>query len=91
MGSACSFFTQIEAQVGQHGALWRKQLASDDAANLHYQLHNPSSDHCASYYGVAKELFGPECQVGQCGQHMSGKFFEKVSDYLRKVEKIWKN
>ena len=56
----CGFCAQILAQVGESGALWRKQLLSDDAANLHYQLDNPSSDHCAAYHSVAKELFGPE-------------------------------
>ena len=71
----CEFCTQIEAQVGKHGALWRKQLESDDAANLHYQLDNPSSDHCASYHVVAKERFGPDVNVGQCGQHISGQSF----------------
>jgi hypothetical protein len=78
--SDCGFCSQVRAQVGEDGALWRRQLASDDAANLHYQLDNPSSDHCASYHSVAKELFGPDCKVGQCGQHLSGieKIFEKT-------------
>ena len=47
------------AQIGESGVLWIKQLASDDAANLHYQLDSPSSDHCASYHSVAKELLDP--------------------------------
>ena len=70
----CGFCSQMHAQIGgPAGALWRNQLASDDTASLHYQLDNPSSDHCASYHSVAKELFGPECNVGRCRQHMSGK------------------
>ena len=81
----CGFCTQIHVHVGQDGALWSKQLAFDDVANFHYQLDNLSSDHCASYPAVAKELFGSECNIGQCG--LSGMQFQNVSENLRKFQK----
>jgi len=70
----CGFCTQVLEQVsGEDGAKWRQHIGSDEAANLHYKLDKPSSDNASSFFSWAKEKFGEECQVQQCGFHLSSK------------------
>jgi hypothetical protein len=72
---SCGFCTQILEQVSEDGGTkWKQHLLSDDAANLHYHLEKPSSDSTPSFFGWAKEKFGEECQVQQCGFHPTSKF-----------------
>ena len=55
----------------EKGTEWHKYLLSADAKNCHYQLDNPSNDNSGAYYSTAKELFGADAKVGQCGFHLS--------------------
>jgi hypothetical protein len=72
---SCGFCTQIfELVIEDGGTKWKQYLLSYDAANLHYKLEKPSSDSTPSLFGWAKEKFGDECQVQQCGFHLSSKF-----------------
>jgi len=71
---SCGFCTQVLDQVsGEDGALWKQHLLSDDAARLHYKLDKPSSDSTISFFSWAKEKFGVESEVQQCGFHLSSK------------------
>jgi hypothetical protein len=79
---SCGFCTQILEQVSEDGGTkWKQHLLSDDAANCHYQLEKPSSDSIASFFSWAKDKFGEDCQVQQCGFHLSSKFTFK--DFLK--------
>ena len=70
----CGFCTQVLEQVsGEDGAKWKQHILSDEAATLHYKLDKPSSDSAISFFSWAKEKFGEECQVQQCGFHLSSK------------------
>ena len=70
----CSFCTQVFEQVSDDGGTkWKQHLLSDDAARLHYTLEKPSSDSTPSVFSWAKEKFGEECEVQQCGFHLSSK------------------
>ena len=72
---SCGFCTQIFEQVSEDGGTkWKQYLLSDDAANLHYKLEKPSSDSISSFFSWAKDRFGDDCQVQQCGFHLSSKF-----------------
>ena len=70
----CGFCTQIFEQISDDGGHhWKQHLLSDDAARLHYELHKPSSDSTLSVFSWAKEKFGEDCDVQQCGFHLSCK------------------
>jgi hypothetical protein len=70
--TSCGFCTQIFEPVSEDGGTkWKQYLLSDDAANLHYKLEKPSSDSTPSVFAWAKEKFGEDCQVQQCGFHLS--------------------
>jgi hypothetical protein len=72
---SCGFCTQIFEQISDDGGTkWKQYLLSDDAANLHYKLEKPSSDSISSFFSWAKDRFGDDCQVQQCGFHLSSKF-----------------
>jgi hypothetical protein len=77
----CGFCTQVLEQVSEpdpaspKGSLWNKHLFSIDAGNTHYQLDNPSSDNSKAFFATAKELFGEDTKVGQCGHHVSGNIY----------------
>ena len=78
--NACSptslFCTQVFEQISEPGSFWKAQLASDEAANLEYMLQKPSSDSTPQFFSFAKEKFGEDCEVQQCGgNHLSGKCF----------------
>ncbi len=85
----CLFCTQVLEQVSEldpaalKGSLWNKHLLSIDAGNTHYQLDNLSSDNSKAFFTTAKELFGEDTNVGQCGHHDSCNIF-----YLFAVFKI---
>ena len=71
----CGFCTQIFEQVCEDGGTkWKQHLLSDDAANCHYRLDKPSSDQIPSFFSWAKDKFGDDCQVHQCGFHLTSKF-----------------
>ena len=79
---SCGFCTQVLEQISEpEGRPWKEQLASDDAANLRYMLDKPSSDHTPQFFSWAKEEFGENVPVQQCGNHLSGNF-SIVSDFL---------
>jgi hypothetical protein len=70
----CSFCTQVFEQVSDDGgSKWKQRLLSNDAARLHYKLEKPSSDSTPSVFSWAKAKFGEECEVQQCGFHLSSK------------------
>lgn len=74
----CGFCTQIRHEMSdpkdpEKGSEWHKYLLSDDGKNCHFKLDNPSSDNSGAYYSTAKELFGADTKVGQCGFHLSCK------------------
>jgi hypothetical protein len=66
----CSFCTKVFEQVSDDGG---SKCLSDDAARLHYTLEKPSSDRTPSVFSWAKEKFGEECEVQQCGFHPTSK------------------
>jgi hypothetical protein len=71
---SCGFCTQVFEQVSDDGgSKWKQRLLSDDAARLHYKLQKPSSDSTPSLFSCAKEKFGQDCEVQQCGFHLSSK------------------
>ena len=71
----CGVCTQIFEQVSEDGGTkWKQHLLSDDAANCHYHLDKPSSDQIPSFFSWAKDKFGDDCQVRQCGFHLTSKF-----------------
>ena len=70
----CGFCTQVLDQVSDEGgSKWKQHLLSDDAARLHYKLDKPSSDSAISFFSWAKENVGEDCEVQQCGFHLSSK------------------
>jgi hypothetical protein len=85
----CGFCTQVLEQVSEpdpaapKGSIWNKHLLSIDAGNMHYQLDNPSSDNSKAFFATAKQLFGEDTKVGQCGHHVSCNIY-----YLFTVIKI---
>ena len=71
----CGFCTQLIEQVSNpsdadKGSEWQRYLLTVDATRWHFQLDNPSSDNSKGYFATAKELFGADCKVGQCGFHL---------------------
>ena len=70
----CGFCTQVFEQVSDEGGSnFKQHLLSDDAARMHYELQKPSSDSTPSVFSWAKEKFGDDCEVQQCGFHLSSK------------------
>jgi hypothetical protein len=53
---------------------WRNHFKSKDGKAGHFQLDKPSSDNSTSFHPFAKERFGQDIPVQQCGQHLSGNF-----------------
>ncbi len=74
--SSCYDKSLLE-QIGEPGSLWKKQLGSDDADNMHYMLHKPSSDSTPQFLSLAKEPFGEKVEVQQCYNHLSGTYLFK--------------
>jgi hypothetical protein len=71
----CGFCSQVFEQVSDDGgSKWKQHLLSDDAARLHYKLEKSSNDSTPSVFSWAKKKFGEDCEVQQCGFHLSRKF-----------------
>ena len=81
---SCGFCTQLFEQISEPGSLWKKQLASDEAANMKYMLDKPSSDSTPQFFSAAKELFGEEVEFQQCGNHLSGTYlFRFIQKFIQ--------
>jgi hypothetical protein len=51
---------------------WREHMKDKDGKEGHFHLHKPSSDNSRPFHPWAKETFGEDVEVQQCGQHLSG-------------------
>ena len=67
----CSFCTTIK-ELAQGNSLLSEYLLSEAGVRNHYHLDKVASDQSAPVPGFAREKFGEECKVLECGQHLSG-------------------
>ncbi len=71
----CGFCTQIKEQIEDKTGTFKTRLASEDATKLFSPLTKPSSDIPIHFFSWAKEKFGEDTKVLQCGHHLSFKCF----------------
>jgi hypothetical protein len=69
----CGFCTQIKEQTEDKTGTFKNRLASEDATKLFFPLDKPSSDNAIHFFSWAKEKFGADTTVLQCGHHLSCK------------------
>jgi hypothetical protein len=69
----CGFCTQIREQIEDKTGTFKARLASEDATNMFFPLDKPSSDNPNHFFAWAKEKFGEDTKVLQCGHHLSCK------------------
>jgi hypothetical protein len=69
----CGFCTQIKEQIEDKTGTFKNRLASEDATKLFFSLDKPSSDNLIHFFSWAKEEFGADMPVLQCGHHLSYK------------------
>ena len=71
---ACSFCVHIAEQLSPGNGFreWQAHLASREGLDEYYHLDKPSSDHSPAFHAFAKETFGADVDVQQCGQHLTG-------------------
>lgn len=71
----CGFCSNLMEQLVSPKSMtreWKAHLTSGEGMSERYSLDKPSSDNCISFYSFAKEQFGADVAVQQCGQHLSG-------------------
>ena len=71
----CGFCSNLMEQLVSPKSIpreWKAHLTSGEGMSERYSLDKPSSDNCISFYSFAKEQFGADVAVQQCGQHLSG-------------------
>ncbi len=71
----CGFCTQIKEQIEDKTGTFKNCLALEDATKLFSPLEKPSSDNPIHFFSWAKEKFGADTTVLQCGHHLSCKCF----------------
>ena len=63
--------SNFKEQIEDKSGTFKNRLASEDATNLFFPLDKPSSDNPIHFFSWAKEKFGADTTVLQCGHHPS--------------------
>jgi hypothetical protein len=83
----CGFCSGLAEQLAGN-SLWRTHLQSVLAKTDTFVLNKPSSDNCKAFHSFAKETFGKDVPVQQCGQHLTGAtlVWDTFGKYLECLE-----
>ena len=66
----CSFCRMLK---NDNTGKWKQFLSSDAGKAKKFEVKKPSSDNTNSFFGWAKQKFGPDQKVLHCGAHATGE------------------